>query len=96
MLNRDLARFLIAAKTFLYNEKLKNPDINIYDHEVPREEVVCIAKMSESEAEEAAKNLQNAGMIHMFVCDDKFGSCKVASLAFDKLDEFLTNYRGKP
>ena len=95
MLNRDLARFLIAAKTFLNNEKMKNPEINIFDHEVPREEVVCIAKMSETEADDAAENLQNAGLIHVFFCDGKFGSCKVASLAFDKLDEFMVNHRRK-
>ncbi|MCL6634488.1 MAG: hypothetical protein K6T29_01810 [Peptococcaceae bacterium] len=95
-MDKDLARFLIAAKTYLYNEKMKNPEINIFDHEVPKEEVACIARMSEDEAEEAAKCLQEKGLIHVFICDGKFGSCKVASLAFDKLDEFMRNYRRTP
>lgn len=94
MLDRNQARFLIAVRTFLYNEKMKNPEINIFDWEVPKDEVVGIAKMSKAEVEATAMDLQNAGLIHVFICGGKFGSCKVASLAFDKLDEFLCYYCG--
>ncbi|MHB1041381.1 MAG: hypothetical protein ACYC0Q_00870 [Eubacteriales bacterium] len=95
MLNRNQARFLIAARTFLYNEKMKSPEINIYDWEVPKDEVVGIAKMDMAEAEAIAISLQEAGLIHVFICDGKFDCCKVASLAFDELDKFMCNYRAE-
>ena len=93
MLDRNQARFLIAARTFLSHEKMKNPAVNIYDCEVPGEEVAALAGMDREAAEATAKSLQEAGLIHMFVCGGGFGSCKVASLAFDKLDEYLLDYR---
>lgn len=88
-MEKNQVRFLIAARSFLNKEKVANPQINIYDHEVPKSEICQISKLTEAEAEEAAKTLEKSGLIHMSISDNAFDCCKVACVSFDKLDEFL-------
>jgi len=90
-LNKNQARFLIAARSFLNKVKMARPDIDIYDYEVPKKEIIQISKLTETEAEEAAKDLNKGGLIHVQICDGKFDCCKVASLSFELLDGFLGN-----
>ena len=90
-LDQKQARFLIAAKSFLNKEKMARPEINIFDHEVTKSEIVKISKLSEAEAEEVADSLNKCGLIHVQICDGKFDCCKVASLSFDQLDCFLAD-----
>jgi len=90
-LDQRQARFLIAARSFLQKEKMAKPEINIFDHEVPKSEIVKISKLTEAEAEEVADSLNKCGLIHVQICDGKFDCCKVASLSFDYLDCFLAD-----
>lgn len=90
-LNQNQARFLIAARSFLNKVKMAKPEIDIYDYEVPKKEIIQISKLTETEAEEAAKDLNKGGLIHVQICDGKFNCCKVASLSFEILDGFLSN-----
>lgn len=90
-INQNQARFLIAARSFLNKVKMAKPEIDIFDYEVPKKEIIHIAKLTETEAEEAAKTLNKSGLIHVQICDGKFDCCKVASLSFDLLDGFLGN-----
>lgn len=93
-LDQNQARFLIAAKCFLEKEKMARPEINIFDHEVPKVEIVNISKLTEAEAEDVAGSLNKCGLIHAQIAGGKFDCCKVASLSFDILDNFLEE-RGK-
>lgn len=90
-LDQNQARFLIAAKSYLQKEKLARPEINIFDHEVPKCEIVNISKLTEDEAEEVASSLNKCGLIHVQISGGKFDCCKVASLSFDHLDSFLAD-----
>lgn len=90
-LDQNQARFLIATRSFLNKVKMAKPEINIYDYDVPKNEIIHISKLSETEAEEVAKALNKGGLIHVQICDGKFDCCKVASLSFDLLDNFLAN-----
>lgn len=90
-LSQNQVRFLIAARSFLNKVKLAKPEINIYDYEVPKGEIVHISKLSDAEAEETAHAMNKSGLIHVQICDGKFDCCKVASLSFDLLDRFLAN-----
>lgn len=90
-LDQNQARFLIAAKSFLHRELMKNPELKIYDCEVPKGKITSISRLSEAEAEEVARGLNNSGLIHMQIAGGVFDCCKVASLSFDILDKYLAD-----